>query len=50
MNTIYTLGEYIFKQGHILKRLPVFRSITMATMEIPLKHFWWAMWTNVVKS
>lgn len=50
MNIIYTFGEYVFKPGRILKCLPVFRSITMATMETPLKRFWWAMWMNVVKS
>lgn len=50
MNVMYTLGESISKPGHILNFLPVFRSITMAIMETPLKHFWWAMWMNVVKS
>lgn len=50
MNPMYTLEEYISKQRHIFKFLPVFRSITMATMETPLKPFWWAMWMNVVKS
>lgn len=45
-----TVGEQIFKQGHICTFLPVFRFTTMATTETPLKHFWWAMWMNVVKS